>query len=484
MRQANSSLFLNAELTKAERRAVQRRIAAGSLSRIAPGIAASLPEREWPNLLRREKVRVLAALFPGAIVGFKSAFDGMVGNEIYLSYTYTRTVLLPGLTIFLKKAPAATEDDSSMAQSTLLWPSTARMYLDNVTRSTSADSHASRAKIEERLLTLCEARGDGELQALRLQIETLAPKMNREPQARALSQIIGAILGTRPAAPLASEKVKGVALGYDATRVGLFDKITGVLRTTLPPRIPEAANTPDERKYFAFLESYFSNYIEGTEFELEEARDIAIEGKIIEKRPQDSHDIVGVFKQANDPLWRARALTNPGEFVDILQQRHREMLRMRPDAEPGDFKLQINRAGNTRFVEPRLVRGTLIEGAKRICDFEPGMAKAMLIHFVVSEVHPFVDGNGRLARIMMNAELSAGEQCRIIVPTLYREQYLDTLRLISRQENLPPFLKVMQHLQQWTSLFDYRNADALIAAVRSTNALEDSLNDHSLLMPA
>ena len=27
--------------------------------------------------------------------------------------------------------------------------------------------------------------------------------------------------------------------------------------------------------------------------------------------------------------------------------------------------------------------------------------------FLVSEVHPFVDGNGRIARIMMNAELVA-----------------------------------------------------------------------------
>jgi len=34
------------------------------------------------------------------------------------------------------------------------------------------------------------------------------------------------------------------------------------------------------------------------------------------------------------------------------------------------------------------------------------MARALLAMFIVSEVHPFIDGNGRLARLVMNAELS------------------------------------------------------------------------------
>jgi fido (protein-threonine AMPylation protein) len=33
--------------------------------------------------------------------------------------------------------------------------------------------------------------------------------------------------------------------------------------------------------------------------------------------------------------------------------------------------------------------------------------------FLISEVHPFADGNGRIARIMMNAELVAAGEERI-----------------------------------------------------------------------
>ena len=32
------------------------------------------------------------------------------------------------------------------------------------------------------------------------------------------------------------------------------------------------------------------------------------------------------------------------------------------------------------------------------------IARAIYMMFLVSEVHPFDDGNGRMARIMMNAE--------------------------------------------------------------------------------
>jgi Fic family protein len=36
--------------------------------------------------------------------------------------------------------------------------------------------------------------------------------------------------------------------------------------------------------------------------------------------------------------------------------------------------------------------------------------RAVYVMFVVAEVHPFLDGNGRVARIAMNAELTAGGQ--------------------------------------------------------------------------
>ena len=53
--------------------------------------------------------------------------------------------------------------------------------------------------------------------------------------------------------------------------------------------------------------------------------------------------------------------------------------------------------------------------------------------FLVTEVHPFADGNGRVARIMMNAELAAAQQTRVLIPIVYRSNYLSSLRALRQR---------------------------------------------------
>lgn len=45
---------------------------------------------------------------------------------------------------------------------------------------------------------------------------------------------------------------------------------------------------------------HFSNYIEGTEFEVEEAAEIVFKGRIPRERPADAHDILGVWRVVSD----------------------------------------------------------------------------------------------------------------------------------------------------------------------------------------
>ena len=44
------------------------------------------------------------------------------------------------------------------------------------------------------------------------------------------------------------------------------------------------------------------------------------------------------------------------------------------------------------------------------------MPKALFMHFLISETHPFGDGNGCLSRIMLNAELVNAGIFKIIIP--------------------------------------------------------------------
>jgi len=58
-------------------------------------------------------------------------------------------------------------------------------------------------------------------------------------------------------------------------------------------------------------------------------------------------------------------------------------------------------------VAPELVEGTLAKGFEIYRSLTAPLHRAIFMMFLISEVHPFADGNGRAARIMMNAELIA-----------------------------------------------------------------------------
>jgi len=88
-----------------------------------------------------------------------------------------------------------------------------------------------------------------------------------------------------------------------------------------------------------------------------------------------------------------------------------------------------------------------------------GIKRAILIHFVVSEVHPFQDGTGRLSRIMMNAELASADLHKIIVPVVARDNYLNGLRQASRDRTFRTMVKVLHQLHRYTARIHWLEYD-------------------------
>lgn len=223
--------------------------------------------------------------------------------------------------------------------------------------------------------------------------------------------------------------------------------------------------------------------MEGTEFAIEEAREIALDGRIVANRPKDSHDVLGVFHRAMQSPWRDTVPPFGADFPAELARRHELMMEKRPERNPGQFKMEAHRAGGTEFVAPQFVRGTLIEGSLIARSIPEGLARAIYYAFLVSEVHPFDDGNGRLSRLVMNAELSRAGEARIIIPTLLHEEYVDCQRQLSRQNHPTGLIHILGLSQQWTIAFDYSDIEQLISTVKRTNALERSRTQFTLTTP-
>lgn len=95
----------------------------------------------------------------------------------------------------------------------------------------------------------------------------------------------------------------------------------------------------------------------------------------------------------------------------------------------------------------------------------------------------FSDGNGRIARIVMNAELSRTGDARIIIPTLFHEEFSDCQRQLTHQNDPAGFIRAVALMQRWTIAFDFSDTDALIEAIKATNALEHSRAQFKLTMP-
>ena len=91
----------------------------------------------------------------------------------------------------------------------------------------------------------------------------------------------------------------------------------------------------------SFFESYFSNYIEGTEFEIEDARTIIETGQPLPARNADSHDVFRNFSISCSRREMRRMPSTSEELIELLQDRHRILMAARPDRNPGMFKMQI-----------------------------------------------------------------------------------------------------------------------------------------------
>ena len=88
--------------------------------------------------------------------------------------------------------------------------------------------------------------------------------------------------------------------------------------------------------------------------------------------------------------------------------------------------------------------------------------------------HPFDDGNGRIARLTANAELSGAGEARITIPTVYRNDYLAALagfsRGVGRGESL---ISVLEFAQRWTLAVDWTTFERANHELQLVNAYLD-----------
>lgn len=250
----------------------------------------------------------------------------------------------------------------------------------------------------------------------------------------------------------------------------MFRSVAAQLADKAPIERPDTL--PHYTAAVPFFGAYFSNFIEGIEFTVEEAEQIVFDHVDL-GRPEDAHDIVGTYLLTNSPAMRSVAAT-PDEFLDTLRERHAATIAAHPAQRPGQWKDRANRAGATEFVAPELVPGTLRAGWEEGQVVDGAFRQAVYLMFLVSEVHPFVDGNGRSPRLAMNTALVAAGEHRIIIPTILRLDYLSALTRVTNQGGPDARYRVLDFAQRWVSRGDWSTIASGLSYAQATNALTDA----------
>ena len=439
------------------------------------------------DIVARNIWRLLHFRFPGATVSHRSAFEyGPSPNKnIYLTWTENRVLKWPGITVKVSTGPPALPGDRSPFPDGVRISSEERALLENLSVARKIGGEArtiDRAAIEKHLLNILNTRGEEGLNAVRDTARTIAEQLDLQQEFQELDALIGALMATKSSEALRSPFAIAHALGepYDAGRLALFETLIRALKGHAFPMRTELDKTVQAFANIAFFESYFSNYIEGTRFDVKDARDIIYRGAHIPNRAGDSHDVKGTYAICSDREEMSLRPKTPAEMLDVLKRRHATLLGGRPEMWPGQFKERPNRAGSTWFVDPGQAIGTLKQGYELVNLLTDPVARALYIMFLVSEVHPFNDGNGRIARVMMNAELVAHGCTKLIIPNVYREDYMLALRRLSREHDAGPYIRMMDRAHAWSHWLVPSSLDDLERQIAGSNAFKEP--DEAALM--
>ncbi len=209
------------------------------------------------------------------------------------------------------------------------------------------------------------------------------------------------------------------------------------------------------QKFYDVELTYTSNAIEGNTLTLRETAEVIEHGITVGGKKLKDHLEAVDHYEALQWMRALAAETAPiGELV--VRELHRRIVaRSQPDIA-GLYSLLPRRiAGSAAIVPNPLKIPELMAGLGAWLETAPAEpATAFDGHYRLTTIHPFSDGNGRTARLLMNLILIRGGYPPVAVRPEDRKTYLDALERASVAEDLAPFRRFM-HERLDATLSDY-----------------------------
>jgi Fic family protein len=216
-------------------------------------------------------------------------------------------------------------------------------------------------------------------------------------------------------------------------------------------------NEPDLKKYSEYAITYHSTAIEGSSLSENEVIDLLDIGKPANKKA--FADNLMVFDHHNALQYVAECAKNKERITETVIKNISALVMKNTgkeynvalgsfDSGKGDYRLVGVHAGRRTFPDCKKVPYLM----KKLIEYIDNEQKkeeisvlqlAFELHFRFVSIHPFADGNGRTARLLMNYILEYYRLPILFVFKQDRTKYIDTLYKSQESEDVTPFYEFM-----------------------------------------
>lgn len=227
-------------------------------------------------------------------------------------------------------------------------------------------------------------------------------------------------------------------------------------------------------------EALLSSQIEGTQCTLEDILNPLIE----ENTNRDVSDVVNYIRATEFALERLKTLPLCNRLIKETHAVLLESVRGQ-EKNPGEFRYSQNWIGgqgstlkNARYIPPNpedmLTAMSDLEKYINSDDTLDPLIQAALIHYQFETTHPFLNGNGRVGRLLITLFLM--EKDILSTPALYISYYLKMNR-IEYYDRMTQVRRTGDY-EQWISFFLQAFADSAEDAIHTIDRLT-ALHDKS-----
>ena len=225
-------------------------------------------------------------------------------------------------------------------------------------------------------------------------------------------------------------------------------------------------------------EALLSSQIEGTQATLDDIFDPLLDNNI----NADVGDVINYIKATEFAVNRLKELPLCNRLVKEIHAVLLENVRGQ-EKNPGEFRRSQNWIGgqgstlkNARYIPPNLEdMENAMSDLEKYINADDGTAplvKAALLHYQFETIHPFLDGNGRVGRLLITLFLL--EKKVLTVPALYISYFLKRNRL----EYYDRMMEVRKNgdYEQWIKFFlqaFVESAEDAVATIDKLKALHE-----------